>query len=223
MITTCRILWMPGERRDLDPQRGRGRREIVNRGGNHRAPLLGAAGGEGVGRRETAVPLQARPRDRLPTRADAALERHHLAGVAGLELAAERLCVAGDGERRGARQRHRRANVLGDGPAVEAARGDHPVAVGRDRAGRHHEAVGAGGVGDRALHRAEAALCREAAPQHDRDTAPPDALMNPDERPEHGQLAPGGQRVRRRVDRQPRRERGPAGFRRVLAGWGRPR
>ena len=212
-----------GERGDLDPQRGRGRREVVNRGGNHRAPLLGAAGGEGMRGREAAVPLQPRPRDRLPARADAALERHHLAGAAGLEQAAERLGIAGDGERRAARQRYGRADVLGDGPAVKPARGHHPVAVGRDRAGRHHEAVGAGGVRDRALHRAETVLCREAAPQHDRDAAPPDAMVDPDERPEHGQLAPGGHRVGGREDRQAVRERGPAGLRRVLTGWGRPR
>ena len=213
----------PGQRRDLDLQRGRGGPEVLNGRGHHRAPLLGAAGDERVRDRERRVALQPRPSHRLPARADAPLERHHLPGSTGLELAVQRLDVAGHGERRRARQRDRRAYALGHGPAPEPARGHQPVAVRGHRAGGHQEAVGPGRVGERPGHRAETVLSRVLAPQLDRDAAAADPFADRDEPAEDRDLARGGRRVRRRVDGQRLGERKPTDLGLLTGGGSRPR
>ena len=103
-----------------------------------------------------------------PARAHPALEQDLLAGRARRHGAAQRLGVARHRERRRARQRHRGADLLGQDPAAQPARGRDPVSVGGDRSGRDHEAVAAAGERARVRHRRETALLGKAAPQGDR-------------------------------------------------------
>ncbi len=124
--------------------------------------------------------------------------------MAGHDLTAERLAVAADRERRGAREADQRAYALGDRGALHAARRCEPLAVRGHGARGKGNLVAAGAVGEGARHGGKPAGAGVAPPQNHGRRARLRRLLETDEPARDRDLVPGGGRIRRRVDRHRR-------------------
>ncbi len=154
-----------GQRRHLERDHGRDRGDVPGAGGEEHPPLGGPRLLEESGVGEVRLAVEAGPRHHEPPPPRALLEQDLLARAAGIDVAAQRVSVSGDGERRGADEGHGGAHQLGGHAALEAVHAREPATVGGDRIGAEHDLEPAGTVGDRPGGHGVLPGCPRALPQ----------------------------------------------------------